>query len=51
MTEYQEIEAAQLRAEYRCQRAQLAKLMRHPDCRDPDHPGCSNCCEEEGEEA
>jgi len=27
-------------------------LSRHPDCRDPDHPGCEACyvSEEEGEE-
>jgi hypothetical protein len=27
-------------------------LARHPDCRDPDHPGCEACyvSEEEGEE-
>lgn len=27
-------------------------LRRHPDCRDPDHPGCESCYvpEEEGEE-
>ena len=43
MSEDDEVEAAQLRAEYRWQRAQRAKLMRHPDCLDPEHPGCSNC--------
>ena len=21
------------------------ELIRHPDCRDPDHPGCSKCDE------
>lgn len=24
------------------------QLIKHPDCSDPDHPGCE-CCEEEGE--
>ena len=23
------------------------QLMRHPDCRDPDHPGCSSCLPED----
>ena len=23
-----------------------AALMRHPDCRDPDHPGCADCDED-----
>ena len=22
-------------------------LRRYPDCRDPDHPGCTNCEEED----
>lgn len=22
------------------------ELLAHPDCRDPDHPGCDNCREE-----
>ena len=21
----------------------MRKLMAHPDCRDPDHPGCVDC--------
>jgi len=25
-------------------------LMRHPDCRDPDHPGCERCNGEVDEE-
>ena len=24
-------------------RAYLADIARHPDCRDPEHPGCSDC--------
>ena len=24
-----------------------SQLMRHPDCRDPDHPGCSSCLPED----
>jgi len=22
-------------------------LMLHPDCNDPDHPGCDECCDDE----
>ena len=25
------------------QRRYQARLSRHPDCRDPDHPGCEGC--------
>lgn len=35
------------------QRQYESKLARHPDCRDPDHPGCEACYvseEEAGEE-
>lgn len=27
-------------------RRYLAELRRHPDCSDPDHPGCDECDEE-----
>lgn len=27
----------------------LIELMRHPDCMDPEHPGCG-CCEGEDDE-
>lgn len=27
----------------RAERRAHARLMRHPDCRDPDHPGCPDC--------
>jgi hypothetical protein len=30
------------------ERRYQARLSRHPDCRDPDHPGCEFC--EEGDE-
>jgi hypothetical protein len=26
------------------------EIMRHPDCRDPDHPGCDSCMGESGED-
>jgi hypothetical protein len=22
------------------------ELMAHPDCNDPDHPGCEECCDD-----
>lgn len=37
----------ELRAEDRWRKRRHAELMRHPDCRDPDHPGCDRCEEEE----
>lgn len=37
----------ELKAEARAQRALLYRLIRHPDCRDPDHPGCERCEEPE----
>lgn len=36
----------QLAAEDRAERRYRAKLSAHPDCNDPDHPGCHSC--EEG---
>lgn len=27
-------------------RRHLAALRRHPDCMDPEHPGCEDCCDE-----
>jgi hypothetical protein len=38
---------ADLRAEDDAERRYQAQLLAHPDCRDPDHPGCANC---EGED-
>lgn len=32
-------------------RAYKRKLIRHPDCRDPDHPGCSFCEEDSDPES
>jgi hypothetical protein len=37
------------RQEARFERRRQNLLMRYPDCRDPDHPGCE-CCEEGDEE-
>lgn len=44
MTEYEEdIERDELMAEDRLARQRWARLCAHPDCRDPDHPGCARC--------
>ena len=37
----------ELLAEVRWQRHHQARLLRHPDSRDPDHPGCERCDNEE----
>ena len=38
---------AELLAQDRWERRRHAQLMRNPDCRDPDHPGCERCDDEE----
>lgn len=43
MPYYDEDEAVELAAEDRAREARQWRLIRHPDCRDPDHPGCSSC--------
>lgn len=35
-----------LRAEALAERRYHNRLMRNPDCRDPDHPGCEHCDED-----
>ena len=37
----------ELAAEALWERRHQARLRRHPDCRDPYHPGCAACCDEE----
>ena len=37
----------ELMAEDESKRRHQKALARHPDCRDPDHPGCNRCNEEE----
>jgi len=32
-----------LKAQDRFERQLQARLRAHPDCRDPDHPGCEHC--------
>ena len=40
-------EIEDLRAEDRARKMHQARLRYHPDCRDPDHPGCELCEEDE----
>lgn len=39
-----------LRAEQRAKNRYGMELARHPDCRDPDHPGCESCQDQEEDE-
>jgi hypothetical protein len=41
-----EDDLSELRAECNHEARYRRSLMRNPDCRDPDHPGCE-CCEEQ----
>lgn len=36
----------ELSAQDRLDRARRQHMARHPDCRDPDHPGCSACLDD-----
>jgi hypothetical protein len=40
-------EEAQWASQILHERIHMSDLRRHPDCRDPDHPGCEEC---EGEQ-
>jgi hypothetical protein len=37
----------EMRAEDRLRRQYQGQLMNHHDCRDPDHPGCELCEEDD----
>ncbi len=39
----QEYESDFLRCLARADRLKMSELLAHPDCRDPDHPGCEAC--------
>lgn len=39
---------ADILTEIRLRRRQETLLAKHPDCRDPDHPGCILCLDAEG---
>jgi hypothetical protein len=42
-----EYDIQELKAQDRFERQMLARLMANPDCRDPDHPGCEKCEDED----
>jgi len=48
--QYDEEEARYLAAQDRAKRQHRRSLERHPDCRDPDHPGCEFCVEDDENE-
>jgi hypothetical protein len=43
MMEDEDPEIAELQAQAFWSRRYQSHLSAHPDCRDPDHPGCSSC--------
>jgi hypothetical protein len=45
--DWDDMEALELRAERDFLRRQNQRYMAHPDCRDPDHPGCESCMGDE----
>jgi len=44
-------EAEEIKAEARLERRYRFQLLNHPDCRDPDHPTCELCNEENDDDA
>lgn len=40
-------ERAELKAQDALERKQRYRLRANPDCRDPDHPGCDACMDDE----
>ena len=42
-----EYDIEELKAQDRFERQMRASLMANPDCRDPDHPGCEKCEDED----
>ena len=45
--DYEDPDVADLRAEVASSSRYEQALRLNPDCRDPDHPGCSHCQEDE----
>ncbi len=45
---YDPIDAEEMRQTQMLERRYLAALTRHPDCRDPSHPGCARCEDRDG---
>lgn len=48
--DYADPELDDLRAEVAAERRYHNAYLAHPDCRDPDHPGCPTCGEEPDDE-
>lgn len=47
MSDLYDFELDELRAQTRAENRYRNALIAHPDCRDPDHPGCALCADEE----
>lgn len=47
MTDFRDEERQDAIDEDRAHRRYKQALSRHPDCRDPDHPGCDICNDED----
>lgn len=45
-----EYDIEELKAQDRHERRYRGMLMAHPSCRDPDHPGCDLCEDDEDDE-
>ena len=45
-----EFDVDDLRREAAAIRWHQKQLMAHPDCRDPDHPGCEKCMVDEDDD-
>ena len=45
-----DLEAEELRSEAIAMRWHRQKLASHPDCRDPDHPGCVKCMDSDDDD-
>jgi hypothetical protein len=43
--EMRRMDEDEYRREAQWKRKQQLRLIAHPDCRDPDHPGCEFCME------
>lgn len=50
MFDESDCEAEELRGQRTYERRYNQRFLSHPDCSDPDHPGCENCREDGGEE-
>lgn len=45
--DFDEADAQEAAAQDRFERNYNRQYMAHPDCRDPDHPGCELCMEDD----